>query len=277
MSKKNKTIPVLDSDNRFLSNTTPAKARMMLKSRDCSVFSDNPFMIKKNGELKETMVKRKTKTSSNFITNWTKFFAEEAEIYIQNLTTTNISLQLNQDGDILSISIPCTRKPLNLTQFATFDSIKNSVQLRKMVNRKPAALRLVTEDEYNEYFENLAEKYGTEVEDEMREAQDQFSALMNKREYTPSDMEKNMVQSAKEIEESFMQASEPDPRIVGLCERASEDQGKDRINQRQVLDELEVYETELKPEDWDYIASHIPAGYKQVKSYTLKMMQDSAK
>lgn len=264
-----KTVPVLDHNNQFISKTSPAKARMLLKKGKCTVFSKQPFMIKREGEIESgTMIKRQNRNANSFITNWTKLFEEESEIYIQNLGTTNISLTCKYEREPIYINIPRIKHPLNLTQFVPFDGIKGSMELRAMINRKPSILRLVSEDEYYEYFEQLAKRFGTSPEEEMMNAQDKFSALINRRSVSDAQPEEEEVSK----EEKILTANEPDPRVVGLCLRSEKDQGADRIKARDMIDEIETIEKDLKELDWEYLASN--ADYATVKDFALKHLTE---
>ena len=265
-TKKKHTIPVLDHNDRFLSNTTPAKARMMLRDGKATIFNDNPFMIKKNGELKGNMPnKRKTKARVDFITNFTKYFAKEAEVYIQNLGSTNISLTFKYEGEDIYVSVPKTRKPLNLTQYVPFDGIKNSPAFRKMINRNPPIIRLMDEKEYLAYYNDLSEKYGTEPVDEMRKAQDVFDALMGKRAPSSQELKQEMEEQLTAKEEALLNAQEPNSKVVGLCAKADKDQKEMRITEREFLEELEVLEGDLTVEDWEYVSTK--GVYRKVKKF----------
>jgi len=45
-----KNIPVLDSQNKFLSYTSSAKSRILIKEGRASIFNRDPFMLKLKGE-----------------------------------------------------------------------------------------------------------------------------------------------------------------------------------------------------------------------------------
>ena len=157
---------------------------------------------------------------------------------------------------------------MNMTQFAPFESIKKSMMLRSMINRKPAVIRLLTEEEYLEYYNDLANRYGTNPEDEMMEAQDKFAALMNKRAYVAPEGRDAVEESPSKKEEV---PAEPDSRVVGLCIRSDkEEYGTERMRARDVLEALEVIEGELTEVDWNYLISNIE--YATVKDYALKKL-----
>ena len=109
-------------------------------------------------------VRKKKKITS--ITNFSEYFKNARDnfqdIYIQNISNAQISMSVpvgvNQTE---SITIPKTRKPYNLCQDVPFDALANSMDLRKLVNRRPEVLRLITAEEYMEYDLKNLEKIGS--------------------------------------------------------------------------------------------------------------------
>lgn len=75
-------------------------------------------------------------TNTPTITNFTEYFREERDVYVQNKSNTQVSLQFETSpGRIESVLIPRDKKPLNLTQIVPFTAIKASVDLRKKIGR----------------------------------------------------------------------------------------------------------------------------------------------
>lgn len=272
MSKK-QNIPVLDQDNCFKSYTTPAKARLLLKSGKMSVFKKDPFILKMNGETEVRMTRNKQRAAltGGLITNFTKYFAEEKEVYIQNLTSGNISLEIKGMSDPIYVSIPKTRLPINLSQFVPFDQLKGSTDFRRMASRDPAALRLMTEDEYFEYYEKRAKSNGTSLEKEIRYAQNLQDRLMNRVKPATDELQRAMDQKLAENIDNLENPEEPHPKVIGLCAQADENQGAMRITAREFLDELETIENDLKNEDWEFVSSR--GVYKTVKAFALKQIK----
>lgn len=276
MSKKktDKTIPVLDSGRCFLSNTTPAKARMLLKSGKVSVFQQNPFILIMNGDLgDDNMVKKVMAKNRMFISNFTSYFSDEKEVYIQNLGSTNISLTIQTMGDPIYISIARTKKPMNLTQYAPFELIKNSADFRKLINRNPPILRLMTEEEYVEYYEKMAEEEKIDLESAMRKGQDAHDVLMGKKRLPVNELQVEMDKKLEEKEEKLLQRKEPHQRVVGLCALADKDNGPDqRVTAADMKEELESLESILTAEDWEFVASK--GVYKTVKDFAFKKLEE---
>lgn len=266
---KNENVMVLDQDDRFMSYTNPAKARKLLKTGNARVSSSNPFVIKMKGEEGVVM---KSKLGS-FQTSWTKYFQEEKDVYVQNLGTTNIVFSFNSQFGVIPVTIPKTRKPLNLTQYVPFEVLSKSPDFRNMINRNPPILRLLTEDEFIEYYEKLSSDYGTTAEAEMRKAQDLQDALMQRRKPSLPELEEEMEAKIKEKEDALLSPDEPDAKVVGLCARADKDQGDDRISARDFIEELEIIGHELNENDWEFISTK--GVYKTVKQFAQKKLEES--
>jgi len=273
MSKKTKTIPVLDIDNRFLSNTTPAKARMMLKADKASVFQNDPFILRMNGEVGDNTMSRtkKQRTHSDFIQNFTRYFSEEKEVYVQNLSATNISLTLSGQGEVTYISIASTRRPMNLTQYADIQLIKQSSDFRRLVNRNPSILRLMTEEEYEDYYEKLANENGTTIQQEMRLGHEVHDILMGKRRPNTSELQQEMDKKLEDKEEMLLNPKEPDSRVVGLCAMADKDMDEgQRVSSRDFIERLESLAPELDDDDWEFISTK--GVYPTVKAFARKQL-----
>lgn len=279
MSDPKKSIPVLDPDNRLASYTTPAKARILTTTGKARVFNKTPFIIQMTGDMGVIKVAAKTTSSSigmigNSITNFTKYFAVEREVYVQNMGSTQISLRFpNGMGEEVYVTIPRTRKPFNLTQHVEFAAIKRSTDFKKIINRRPPVMRLIEEEEFINYYAVLAERNGTSIDAEVGAAQDLQAALMNKSPVTDAmvDTLKREMEISKEKKiEELEQAPQLHPRIVGLCADADPEQGAARISSGNFIEELESLEAELTPEDWEFVSSK--GCYKTVKKFAAQKL-----
>lgn len=96
------------------------------------------------------------------ITNWTKFFKEERDVYVQNISSTNLALEFrDHTGQPLPVKVENTRDPVNLTELVPFEIIKRSQDFRKMANRKPPVMLVLNEGEFSAYYQKKAELEGT--------------------------------------------------------------------------------------------------------------------
>jgi hypothetical protein len=275
MTKAEKNIPVLDQDNKFLSKTSPAKARILIKKGRALVFNKDPFMIKMLGDGEMKMQAKRTAAGlmGTSITNFTKYFAEEREVYVQNMGSTQISLSFPDGmGDHAYVIIPRTRKPFNLTQHVPFEAIKRGMDFRKIINRKPPLLRLIEEEEFIEYYEKLSDRNNTSFETELGKAQDLQNVLMNKPVLSSDRMQREMEEKLEEKMEELEKPVEMHPQVIGLCAQADKSQGAQRINAGDFIEELESLELDLTVDDYEFVATR--GVYKLVKNFAAKKLEE---
>jgi hypothetical protein len=206
------------------------------------------------------------------VTNFTEYFREERDVYVQNKSNTQVSLQFETSpGRIDSVLIPRDKKPLNLTQMVPFKAIKESVDLRKMVNRTPPVLALLTEAEFLAYYEKLAEQVGVPTEAAIAEAHKTQRDLQDKRIFTTPDPRSRKTLD-EEAEERKDEPADPQDkvtaRIVGLCNSVGEDiPEKDRMSANDMLEEIKDLDQgqALTRADLEYLQGH--GHYKAVKNW----------
>jgi len=274
-SKKSKSVLVLDSDQKALSYTSNAKARILLRKNKALVYHKDPFVLQlteTEGEGEEQMSKINSGVRGSSILSFTKFFAEERDIYVQNLGSTQISLSFPGIGDEKHYhTIPATRRPYNLTQYIPFESIKNSEVLRKMVNRRPAILALISEEECEQFYVDLSNRNGTTVDDEVGKT----SALVLRLEQKPQISTDLIKKDAENLLQKKIEILEKPPeinaRVIGLCAEADKDQGHSRISAEDFLDVLDVIRDTLKVEDWKFIMENCT--YKTVRAFCSKILE----
>ena len=271
MSEKN--IPVLDLDNKFLSYTSPAKARILLKNNSAIVFNKDPFIIRLKGEPGDLKMKSNNEGfSGNTITSFIKYFAEEKEVYVQNMGSTQISMSFNISDQIYHLIIPKTRKPYIVTQYIPFEAIKNSIDFRRIITRRnPPILRLLKEEEYFEYYENAAKRNKTSIEEEFSIAQNVMENLISKPKEVTDRVQREMESKLEDRIEKLESPVEPLPVIVGLCARADKEEGSSRISANTFLEELESLEGKLKEEDWEFVSTK--GVYKSVKKFATSRLE----
>ena len=268
---KDNNIPVLDSNNQFLSYTNPAKARILTRKGKAKVFCRDPYMLQLQGEVGENEmgnIKASSK-SSKLILNFTRYFSEEKEVYVQNLTDTQISLSFKSpSGDDYHIIIPKTRKPYNLSLEIPFELIKMSPDFRKIVNRNPPGLRLMSEEEYVGYYERQAERNDTSFDHELGLATDLKNRLQNFQKNADSGVERTVNPGLPTTPDEIETPVEIMPLIVGLCARSDKEYGSGRVTAGEFLDELEMIEDKLTVDDWDFVQTK--GVYKSVKNFAAK-------
>ena len=265
------SIPVLGPDNNVLSYTHPARARKLVKNGNAVVVGTRPFIVRLKRDPREDKM-----TKPAIITNFTEYFKTERDVYVLNKSNTQVSLQFETfPGRIEGVLLPKAKKPINLTQLVPFSAIKGSLDIRKMVNRRPPALVLLSEAEYLAYYDKLAEKRGTSRADEIDDAAQYQSDLQGKRTFT-NPTPKGRTTIEEEADERKNKPLEPDEkvtaRVVGLCANVGDDiDEKDRMGAREMLEELR--DMELTSADLEYLLGH--GYYKSVKNFAQKEMDEN--
>lgn len=257
-------VSVLDVDNRHISFTHPAKARRLLREGKASVFSINPFIIKLKGERRVSKMKQFTRTVKSF----TDYFREERDVYVQNLSNTQVSLQFGEMPNISSVLIPETRKPYNLSQHVPFRDLKNSVDLRKMINRRPPTLVLMDEQEFEKFYKDLAVRNGTTMDEEISTAYEQQIRLMSRTVRNEDEKAKSKKQD-EEIEEKAEKKGvdpTPNPKIVGMCVEGSG-------SSADIIDKLKMMEDDLSITDLEYMHNNMTI--KTVKKWVDKKLSEA--
>jgi hypothetical protein len=269
MVMTDKNIPVLDANNKFLSYTSPAKSRILLKDGRASIFSKDPFMLRLKGESGDNMVIRKQQSQGGIITNFTKYFSEPKEVYVQNMSATQISMTFPGFGGSASdvkYLLPRTKKPYNITQDVPFDLISRSTDFRKLVNRRnPPLLRLIEEDEFIEYYEIIAERNGTSFDEEMQIAIDIKNNKGQKPNHVSEPLQRELEQKLEDKREALEKPVEINPQIIGLCVRADRNQGPLRIDAAEFIEELESLLPALSIDDLEFVMTK--GVYKKVKKF----------
>jgi hypothetical protein len=206
----------------------------------------------------------------NIITNFTEYFKQERDVYVQNVSTMQVSMQFPVgNGQVESLLLPANVDPLNLTQMLPYEVIKRSMDLRKLVNRRPAVLVLLSEEEYMSYYQEKAEEEGIDLQEAISRAQSYQNDLQNKKVFTtPLAPERKTIEA--ETLERTAQPLDPEdvitPRIVGLC-------NDETIQAREMLAQIKaVAKTEgLTRADLEYLLSH--GKHKSVQVYTQNEIQ----
>ena len=220
------------------------------------------------------------------IVNYTEFFRNVTDIFVTNLSNCQVSVSFDiGPGHSESFLFPNSHDPINLTRFVPFDAIKNSMDFRRMLNRSPPALRLLTEQEYRQYFERQSQQQGLDsAETAMDRAEAKRMAVQNHmplpdapepiklHEVTEDGQrlgEHKTVRSLDQVSEQ----EEINPRVLHLCLQVHPsvpDQSK--MTAASFLNELDLIPN-LTLMDWDYIQSH-GSYYKSVKGLARKKIAE---
>lgn len=283
---KERDVIVLDASRQFLEYAHPAIARKLLKDGKASVYSREPFAIQMHKSVENPDRHRRSREIMAQVTNFTEFFREERDIYVQNVSNCQVSVIFDVGGHTESFLFPNSKDPVNLTRFIPFAAIKGSMDLRRMLNRAPPALQLLNEQEYRMYFENQAQKQGLKGADQaIDRAEVKRQAIQNHMPLpdAPDPIKlHNVVQDGqhlgeKKIVQPTEQVSEEEeinPKVLNLCLQmhpSIPDQQK--MSAAQVLQEIDLING-LSLIDWEYVQSH--GYYKTVKNFARRKISELA-
>lgn len=208
-------------------------------------------------------------------TNFTQFFKEEKDIYVQNLSTGQVSLQFGNGDDAQGFTLTRSRDPVNLTNHVPFKKIADSTLFRKMLSRKPAILRIMDEEEYQAYFTSKAKANKTTVEEVISAAESKRAGYKEKaiappKTTAPADDDTK----EKKDEEPTTVAEVINPRVIHLCHQASSKEipEAERMKPADLLQEFKDIQGELKFDDLEYISAHTTN--KTVKAWVLTCQKE---
>lgn len=265
-------VIVLDASNKFLEYTHPARARQLLKEKSAVVYSRQPFAIQLlrivNGPV--VLTSREDKMA---VTNYTDFFKSERDIYVQNISNCQVSVMFEVGpGHTESHLFVNSPDPVNLTQRVPFQAVKSSMDFRKMLNRQPPALRLMTEEQYREYYSKSAANKGLEtVEDAIDAAERSRVEIQNHVLDKPVDLLKES-ESKVSTDEIQLEEDVISPRVLNLCLQVHPSLSEQvRLSAQSFLTELESI-GKLGLQDWEYIQGH--GYYKSVKNLAKKKVAE---
>jgi hypothetical protein len=105
-------------------------------------------------------------TRGNGVMNWLRYFQDERDIWVQNVSNTQLSLQFEvAQGQIQGVLIPMGGDPICLTQEVPYDAIKKSMDFRRFLNRQPTIMKAMDDDEVQSYYKKKAEDMKAFVQD----------------------------------------------------------------------------------------------------------------
>lgn len=215
------------------------------------------------------------------ITNWTEFFREEHDIYVQNIANAQVSLEFEvAPGVTQGFLFSHSRNPLNLTQHIPFQAIRASVNFRKMLNRRPPVLQLLTEEEFRAFYDRKAQDWQLpDADAAIDHAEEIRQGIAQHTTTTTNEVAKplhEVVEDGKRFGERKIVRPAADeivssdeiinPRVLHLCNQVGpEVQEKDKMRAGDMLEELEKVEPQLKIDDYEYLRAH--AYWKSVKKW----------
>jgi len=209
------------------------------------------------------MTQKEKVTASAKPINFTLYFKEEKDVYIQNVSPGQVSLQFGRGDDAQGYTLRRKRDPINLTNYIPFKKIAESTDFRRMLARKPALFNLLTEEQYQSYFQAKAKVDKVSVDEAIAnaEAVANHKVVAPVKTTAPADEEENTA-SKVEREEDVV-----NPRVIHLCHQATSGEipVSERMKPAELLQELKDLESEFKFDDLEYVLAHIQV--KAIRSW----------
>ena len=190
------------------------------------------------------------------ITNFLEFFKQERDIYVQNVSTGQVSMQFGIGDNAMSFTLPRKRDPIVLTNHIPFKDIQSSTDFRKLLNRQPAIIRILDDKEFTKYYSDKAKLEKTTVEAAVAKAESERAKARQTVAAPVTTAPKDSEHTEEEVE--MVTADQiVHPRIIHLCHQASDIiPAGERMKPTDLLTELKTIADELKHDDYEYILAN---------------------
>jgi len=212
------------------------------------------------------MTKKALKTVS--LAELTRYFADEKDIYIQNVSNGLVSLSFG-DKDEIGYTVPHTPNPVCLTSIIPFHLVKKSITFRKALLRNPPFIRMLTEEEYKEFFVRKSVVAKKSPEELIEDTEIKQMRLQNKEMEPVKDIPEPVVNSSTEPETMDEVLT---PRIIQIIStlNAQTTEGTAPLVLSDVIDELDSLD--LNMDDLEYVRSQ--GKFKTVKKWAADKMAE---
>jgi hypothetical protein len=271
------TISVIHHTGKVLAPCSPARARILVDG-GVAVWSADKTSIVLMRDLGVHMSAQPSRSTVDVIkglVSFSKYFETPRDVYIRNVSEYQISLGFtNRNGEMSTHLIKRSPDPINLTQFVSFDVLKESEQFRRLVNRNPQVVILLTEEEFTAYFQKKAERTGDKTADQL--AADAYMKASEAQSKVPDQDQPIFGPLAKRnAETSTVVADVQDlvikdadvihPRLLSILGNVSHElPDEKKMIAPDLLGHLETL-SNLKIDDYEYIVAH---GYwKSVRNW----------
>lgn len=248
-------VLVVDSEGTYLVPTSCANARRLLKQHKAKITHKTPFTITLTKKIESPDSKnRRNKMKINLY----EYFATPHAVYVQNISNPIgvISLEFRaKTGQAIPFRVPANRNPIRLTDKVPFEVIKDCINFLDFLNPSvygPAKLQLLTEEEYDIYYESMQKL--TEVNAEQLAAEAQAKALRVQSSYASS--EKIVPEAHTKPNIEYTIEPQVSPKVISTCQLLNPDTNENPtpMGTREALDILNSLS--LTMIDYDYIIGH---------------------
>jgi len=274
----NKNVMVTDEEWKFLESTREGKARKLLKTGKADLIAKDPPFIQLK---KKVFIQDKKEKKMNNLRSIDQYFKDQEEVYVQNVIGGIVSLTFHaQDGRVEPFTLPNDKRPVRLTDYIPKDMIRRSPDFRKLLMRRPPAIRLLTDEQYGTRLEKLAKTTKKSEDEIVNEVAEKLSLAQRKIPEPAKKKDTDPVMNTQNEPETPAQGVQSDvaipgqaddginPRIlqiVGNCSTLAEE----RLKAEDAIAELE--NVNLTLEDANYIVSSCQ--YKTVQTWAQKQIK----
>lgn len=205
--------------------------------------------------------------------NFTEYFKEEKEIYIQNVFNGQVSLQFGRGDESISFLLTRKRDPIVLTNHVPFKMIAASTDFRKTLNRTPSLVRLLNEKEYSDYYKSKAKAEKVSVDAAIQKAETERATIKSKVVEAPKTTAPADEPAPDDIEDPVSAEETINGRVIHLCHQASAQiPAADRMKPADLLASLKELQGEFKMDDYEYVLAH--TGNKSIHSWARGCQKD---
>lgn len=197
------------------------------------------------------------------IRSFLEFFKQEKEIYIQNVSKGQVSMQFGRGEDVQAFTLRRKRDPIVLTNQVPFKSIAESLDFRKLINRTPPLVKLLTKEEYVQYYKDRSLEHKIPIDEAIEQGENAHSRAAV--EPPKATAPKEELPDDKQDKEGDL-VTEQDvihPRLLHICNQVSPQVPKEEwMKPAELLDKLKDLSDEFRMDDFEYVLAHTP--YKTV-------------
>lgn len=244
-----KNVIILDEFDRFISKTSSAMARKLLKKKEATVISKDPFMLRLN-KNQNSFGGNKMDSASIY----KLFMGDEQPIYIQNVSGGRISFEFHYHGQLIPFRMANSREPKCINNEVPWEVMKNDVKFRGFIS-KPKLVKVMTQDEYTSYLDRRSNLLKTSKSELIKSAATKHnSTTMNDlAPPTKEELDRQLREEVKNPAALLNEVEEINTKILGVCQRLH----PETDSAIEPLEALDIFESlEPTPEDLDYIRGH---------------------
>lgn len=252
-SRNDKEVLVTDLDWKFLPPTHDRKALNLIADGKAKLLQKDPLLLQLNRKLDKKEIKMPYKSIN-------EYFESNKDVYIQNISAGVVSLSFyHRDGRVEPFTLPNDRRPICLTDHIPVELIIGSTDVRRLVQRRPPAIRLLTREEYEEMLGIIARETGKPEEQVISEVTEKLSKAQTKTAEIPVPAEEEVKiephreMTSSDIDIPGMVDDKVDPKVMQTMASSAPD-AANRLSSNEVIEQLSLMN--LTMNDLEYITGN---------------------